>query len=347
MIHTTLKKLQDLAEHDQKHFVLYYIEHSEPICNWIKSFDGVKTQMNLHNVRNQIDLLRFSLVFSDLITLYALGEGEKKITTPKADKQLPFIKSLTIPQDILTKYKLLKSPSDFIPGYISCSYEQLRDFSIDLRKPISKNRIILRPDRIVLSLTDQKAPDGGRIWQALGVEKDSPVNQWIVSEKTAQTNAIPLIDNLPDSENQKDLQTIMVPYLTGITLNDLEKVIEDNYDCISNFRSHIKGLVHNHSSIKSLNEINNDLIKPEVEKINRKFKAVTNMHKMRVAGVVSVTAVISMASLTTPGINAAIYGLLGAAGLGLIGWENKFQEDLSNLEDNPMFLLWKIKQLKK
>lgn len=346
MIQTTLKKLQELAEHDQKHFTLFYIDNSETICNWIKTFDGVKTQMNLHNTRNQIDLLRFSLVFSDLITLYALGTGEIKITTPKVDRPQSLIKSLTIPQEIFTKYKLLKSPSDFIPGYISCGFEQLRDFSIDLRKPIAKNRIILRPDRIVLTLTDQKAPDGGRIWQALGVDKNSPVNQWIVSEKTAQTDSIPLIDNLPDSKYQKELQTIMVPYLTGITINDLEKVIEDNLDCISNFRSHIKGLVKNHDSIKNLNEINNDLIKPEVDKINRKFKQVSNMHKMRVAGVVSVTAVISMAALTTLGINAAMYGLLGAGGLGLINSESKYQEDLSNLEDNPMFLLWKIKQLK-
>jgi hypothetical protein len=347
MIQATLKKLQDLAEHDQKRFVMFYVDESETICNWIKSFDGVKTQMNLHSIKNQIDLLRFSLVFSDLITLYTLGEGEKKITTPKPDRPQSLIKSLTIPQEIFTKYKLLKPTTNFIPGYISCSFEQLRDFSINLRKPISKNRIVLRPDRIVLTLTDEIAKDGGRVWQALGVDQDSPVNQWIVTEKTAMTDAIPIIDNLPDSKNQKELQTIMVPYLSGITINDLEKVIEDNSDCISNFRSYIKELIKNHVSIKNLNEINNDLIKPEVEKINRKFKHVSNLHKMRVAGVVSVTAVISMATLTTLGINAAIFGLLGAGGLGLINSESKFQEDLTNLEDNPMFLLWKIKQLKK
>jgi len=347
MINTTLKQLQNLAERDQKSFVPFYIDNSESICDWIKSYDGVKTQMNLYKIRNQIDLLRFSLVFSDLITLYTIGEGEKKITTPKPEKPQSFIKTLTIPNDILAKYKLLKSPSDFIPGFVSCSFDQLRDFSIGLRKPISHNRIVLRPDRIVLTLTEEKAPDGARIWQALEVDKDSPANQWIVSEKTAQTDSIPVIDNLTDNNNQRDLQTIMVPYLSMISINDLEKVIEDNYDCISNFRSHIKELVINHNSIKNLNEINNDLIKPEVEKINRKFKHVSNMHRMRVTGVTAVTAVVSMAALTTLGINAAIYGFLGTGGLGLISSESKFKEDLSNLEDNPMFLLWKIKQLKK
>lgn len=347
MIQDTLKKLQQLAAHEQQKFTLFYIDNSESICNWIQTFDGVKTQMNLHSVKKQIDLLRFSLVFSDLIILYPLGEGEKKITVPKTDKPQSLMKSLTIPREILSKFDLLKTPFEFIPGYISCGFEQLKHFSIELRQPLAKNRMVLRPDRIVLTPTDQKSPDGGRIWQALGVEKDSPVTQWIVSEKTAQTNAIPLIENLPDSDLQKELQTIMVPYLSGISINDLEKVIQDNSDCISNFRVHIKELIKNYGSIKDLNEINSDLIKPEVEKINRKFNQVANIHSMRVKGVVAVTAVVSMAALTTLGVNTAIYGLLGAGGLGLINSESKFKEDLAELENNPMFLLWKIKQLKK
>lgn len=347
MIDTTLKHLQKLAEHDQNNFALFFIENSESIWNWTKSFDGVKTQMNLFNIRDQIDTLRFSLVFSDLLTLYALGHGEKKITTPKPEVPQSIMKTLTIPEDILTKYNLQKSGSDFIPGYISCGFDQLRDFAINLRKQISSKRIILSPDRIVLTLTNDKTPDGGRIWQALQIDPSSPAHQWIVSEKTALTESIPLIDNFPEIEYQKELQTIMVPYLSGITLSDLEKVIQDNYDYVSSFRAHIKELIRNHSSSRTLNEINQDLIRPDVEKINRKFKQVSNMHKLRVAGVVSVTSVISLAALSTLGINAAIWGFLGTGGLGLIGSESKYQEDLSNLEDNPMFLLWKIKQLKK
>lgn len=346
MIQDTIKKLQKLAEHDQQNFVLFYIENSEAICEWIRSFDGVKTQMNLHNVRDQKDILRFSLIFSDLITVFPLGEGEKKITVPKANMPQSLVKTLTIPQEILSKFTLIKTASDLIPGYISCSFEQLRDFAIALRRPLSENRILMRPDRIVLTLTDQKAPNGGRIWQVLGVEKDSPVKQWIISGKTAQTESIPIFENLPDNDLQKELQTIMVPYLTGVTLNDLEKIIQDNYDYISTFRSHIKDLIKNYKSSKNLNEINNDLIRPEVEMINRKFKQISNMHKMRAIGVTAVTAVVSMAALTTLGINAVVYGLLGAGGVGLINSESKYQEDLSSLEDNPMFLLWKIKQLK-
>ncbi|HKK43756.1 MAG TPA: hypothetical protein VJ963_15170 [Bacteroidales bacterium] len=347
MIDTTLKHLQRLAEHDQNNFVLYFIENSESIWNWTKSFDGVKTQMNLFNIRDQIDTIRFSLVFSDLITLYALGNGEKKITTPKQDVPQSIMKTLTIPEDILTKYNLQKSASDFIPGYISCGFNQLRDFAINLRKQIASKRIVLCPDRIVLTLTNEKAPDGGRIWQVLQIDPSSPAYQWIVSEKTSLTESIPLIDNIPEIKHQKELQTIMVPYLSGITLSDLEKVIQDNYDYVSSFRSHIKDLIRNHSSAKTLNEINQDLIRPDIEKINRKFKQVSNMHKLRVSGVVSVTSVISLMALSALGIDAAIWGFLGTGGLGLIGSESKHQEDLSSLEDNSMFLLWKIKQLKK
>jgi hypothetical protein len=279
--------------------------------------------------------------------LYPRGEGELKLTVPKREKLISVVDKITIPGELYSKYFQNINSEDFVPAYVTSGYEELKHLATELEYLIDKNKIILRPDRIILARRSNKTQEGNNIWDVLGVDPNSPVKQWIVSEKTSQTNSLPLIDNLVNENLQKELQSIVVPYLSGIKLTDLYKVVEDNSDCISTFRSHIKDLIRNYHSIKSLKEINQDLIRPDVDKLNGRFKKVAEMHKLRVYGTLVVSATISLASLNMLGINTAIYGLLGTGGLGIINSESKYKADMSSLKDNPMFLLWKIKQLKK
>ncbi|HEY4789488.1 MAG TPA: hypothetical protein VIH57_25735 [Bacteroidales bacterium] len=347
MINSNLETLKSYALENPKKFAPYYMDNSESICKWIRDFDGVKTQMDLKNIENQMDLLSFSLVFSDLITLFAIGNGELELTVPKGKKLTSVVKEITFPKEIIDKYSIRVSSNDFVPAYVTSSNEQLKHFASELEFLLEKNKVVLRPDRAILAKRSIKDNDGNIVWDLIGVDPDSPGKQWLISEKTNQTNSLPIIDNLRNENYQRELQSITIPYLTGIKLTDLYKVIEDNNDCVSSFRSHIKELIQKHDSVKNLNEINQDLIRPDIDKLNGRFSKVAQMHKLRVYGTVVATAVVSLASLNALGINAAIFGLLGTGGLGILNSESKYNEEISLLKDNPMFLLWKIKQLRK
>lgn len=58
-------------------------------------------------------------------------------------------------------------------------------------------------------------------------------------------------------------------------------------------------------------DIYSDVARPAVDKIERKFKAISESRSMKIKGAVLAGAVISLAAYSTTGIIAALVGALG------------------------------------
>jgi hypothetical protein len=78
--------------------------------------------------------------------------------------------------------------------------------------------------------------------------------------------------------------------------------------------------------------------------INRKFKLITNNHRLKVAGATLGTISLGLLSLTQSGMTAALSQFI-SFGLGTVGFvksEAEYQEGIDKLKDNPEYLLWKM-----
>ncbi|HPG57044.1 MAG TPA: hypothetical protein PKW98_04450 [Candidatus Wallbacteria bacterium] len=65
------------------------------------------------------------------------------------------------------------------------------------------------------------------------------------------------------------------------------KILEDETDLLSGFRSNLKNVIkESQTNFKSLKELQQDVLNPEIDKINRRFKKIKGLHKLKIGGVV-------------------------------------------------------------
>jgi len=178
------------------------------------------------------------------------------------------------------------------------------------------------------------------------VNIDSPDSNWGIVENANKFGSIPIKFTPSGLQSSKELMEITIPYFEGIDFELLNKIIDDNQLQIQGFRASINMLIDGaKKSGKDILEIKNDLVRPQVEKLEMQFKRLNEQHSLKVAGasLVSISAVlVSFASVgVVPAIGAA---LAGAASL--LGLENDHNSKHQGIEENPLYFLWQMKKAK-
>lgn len=342
---TIIKQFGKVSQNRPEEFVQFYFENIVQIAKWIESLEGLKTSYRLFNLSRQSEWIRFSLIFSDTLILYPQGGVTKKIVIPKDRGFSKSIETITMPQALYNDVVKSGMLDKLVLGYISCDPSKLKDYHLKLKPFIKSRRIILCPDRIAFKIENDPKRPGHKIYNGIPVSSDTPYNKWVITPHEERINTIPLIENISDPTLKKELFTLSIPYLKNISFSELSKVLDDNKECLSILRSHLKSIVIENRGIMEIQQIQEDLIRPEIDKLNARFKKVQNIHKLRTSGVVIGSALISLASIDKLGASAAILSLLGSAGLGLFKSEEKYQKEFFELTENPLYLLWQLKGL--
>jgi hypothetical protein len=342
-----IKQFHKICQNRPDQFGGFYSDNITAIADWLEKREGLKTSYKLFDLDKQADWISFSLIFSDTLILYPLGNYTLKITLPKGQSFKKNIESLTLPKELYNEISSNEVLDKLLLGYINCDSGQLKDFTYKLKTLIKNEKVLLCPDRIALKVEDDPEQIGHKRYHGIPVVSDSSFNKWILTPDNEKLNSLPLIENMPKPEMVNELYSLSIPYLSGSRFNDLSKVLDDNLDCLSILRSHLKNTITEYRDSKTIKEIHEDLIRPEIDKLNIRFKKIQNMHRMRIAGVVLSTSTIALALYEKEGVLASIIELLGAGGFGLLRSENKYQEAIMTMKEEPLYLFWKLKALRK
>jgi hypothetical protein len=216
-------------------------------------------------------------------------------------------------------------------------------FIKELRPLVERGVIVPRPNRIIMYVK-RILEDGKRHWEIVEASPIKP-DQWDISNsEDLRPEKKATLELSPVSENEKRVCEIVTPYVENISMADLCLILEDEADILREFRSDIRTLLQEAAKGgRDAREIAQDIVGPRVNKLERRFKSIARMTKLRLSGITVGTAALSLVSLIDTGLGAAFTAVAGAAGLGAFTKEySAGLEQLDTLKSDPTYLLWKL-----
>lgn len=345
-ISTYSKQLTQNLRSDTKNFVHFYMQEQQSILDELSRNPDLKTEFKCRNYDTYHDWVKFSIIFSDITSLnLGLGKGGSIVLPNELKNGL----SLTFPFDIPEEMKSKIKKGEVSPGYTTPSNEELSSIVDTLEPLIDAGKILIRPERIILYPETDRHEGEGRSWKIFSIDPNSPAQNWLVIEESLEQKLLPIQAGKVNPEYEDQLFDISLPYLDGIDFKNLSKIVHDEQDHLNSLRAAIKkSIAESKNNINSVSDISNDIIKPEISKINKRFKAISQIHSLRISGACISTATLSLVALNTNGWVAAIASFLGAGGLGLIANEySEYIKSKNDVTDNPYYLFWRLKNSKK
>lgn len=184
-----------------------------------------------------------------------------------------------------------------------------------------------------------------RLSKVFYADGNTPDDHWHIRDNFSR-DSLP-IQHYLTKEKSKVLFDLTLPYFRTISLEKLVEILVDETDLLSPFRKSLKDIVLKFVEVEGdLEEIKQDIIRPQLDMINRKFRNYKNIHKWGVRGSVGLITV-SLLKVEVPLENIAdfIASIITGAGLsGIILSDRLYQSKVNELRDNPYFLLWRIQR---
>jgi hypothetical protein len=313
----------------------------------IKFFRGVKTDVYLDFSENTLTKLNLSLIFSDFVSVFPFVTAEMECTV--LEQSAPYYPSRAfLPPGMIDELLQVEGQPIIKPAYIYPKDERVKGFLDKISSFALSGQIMVRPTPFIMCL-EKNLFQGRKSWKTISVEPNSPIETWFSLTSETTQNAIPFDKGDFVSSHQSELCSFTLPYLEGISFKDLYQVLEDEKDYLTEFRKGVREMLEELEKESSFpKDLYNDVARPAVDKIERKFKSISESRSMRIKGAVLAGAVISLAALNTTGVIAALVGALGGTAFNSIvkEWSEK-TTGKADLREMPHYLLWRLKQEQK
>ncbi len=128
---------------------------------------------------------------------------------------------------------------------------------------------MLRPMRTLW--VDKKHLDSkkeGVIYYAHG---NTDTRHWVIRDSFGKDSMT--IENYLKPTKIQELMELTIPYFRDIKLNKLTKILSEEEDCLSPLRQELKKLILNFDSVETtIKEFQQDILRPQIDSINRRFK---------------------------------------------------------------------------
>lgn len=336
-------------------FTREYINLVSSIREALSAFHGVKTDLQYNFSPESITDLKASLIFSDFTSVFPLGGNS--VTWALHEKDSPHSpKTVRVRRDFAEQLLSLNKRPIIKSGYICRNDTEIKDFLRQVEPLAKSGRLMVRPMPMVMGL--QKTPDGlwanlagslapvERMWGAIPVDPNSPTEHWLDNDIKVRQDAIPLKEGETDARLENKMCSFTMPYIEGVSFAQLAKILDSEGDCLAEFRSSVRKVVDEvqEDSAKVI-DIVNDIVRPATDKIERRFKSISTIHRLKLAGAYVSTAVLSLLTLTSTGVTASLAPLLGAGGFGLIAKEHSdYMKEKAELKEMPFYLLWRLQR---
>jgi hypothetical protein len=340
------KLLKDISkdEHEGAGEFLKAMDTFDDLCSdqskLYSRFDLPSSQAELN--KDVIEALLISTLFSDTTKLYSNSSfGSYQKTEEYYSHE---INELLSYYDIIDDKKTIKVVT---AGTSSFTEEEADFLNQNLLPLFESERLTLSPNRnLIIAAGDETEPS----FYIVPTERDRINGIWRAPLTGQSQTSIPITD-FAETEQQLELtQNIILPFISGLDVKDFNQILNDENDLLSNFRKELKSLtLLKPGEIKHSNEIYQDLIRPRLDKITKKFKSISEIHSLKVKGVVLVTAALSLLSVAFGDYitAASTMSSVGMGSAGFVKFESEYQTEIANLKNDPFYLLWKLKKARK
>lgn len=332
------KSIRENINSNNSNYIYEYLSRAPEIQKYLNSFNGIKTDLEINSIDEYLDYIKVLIIFSDIVTIFTGMDKQGTILIEKKDN------IITVPKWLYEEFRDLDRIA-ISAGYVCMNEDELNKLINEVEPLLLSGRTIIRPIPIIMK--SEKKPNGKpRTWRTFYVDPNTPAGEWFITGETGKQNSIPFKINNEKPVYEKEIFNISMPFIDGLDIKTLNKVLSDEQDHLSSLRQALKGTINEIAeNDKYTQEIQNDIIRPEIDKINARFKSLTAMYSLRIAGAIVSTAVISLLALTSTGWAQSVTGLFGANGLGLITREvTEYMKAKEQLKENPYYLFWRLKK---
>jgi hypothetical protein len=341
-----ITELKNSGLESAESFLYSFLKIEDEFIDIINNINTIKSEIYLKDVREHDQHVKLASMFSDLTSLYIGSSRVNNMHISFFNEESPYSYSrdVTIPPTLTNE--ILNSKA-LRPGYMYNSNEDVKYLFNQFEPLLDMQKIVIRPTRILWADNSNVTGfNGSMIYYADG---NTSTRRWIIRDKYYDENAIPIEFNTSSIAVHK-LFEITLPFFKGASIETFSKVLKDENDLLSSFRTELKQLLKAAlNGETTVNEILNDILIPRVDTINRKFKEIKNLHKLSIGRDISFFAVSLIVINNIPGVNVQelIQALIGGGGVitKLLHSEINHQKEINRLKDDPLFLLWQIKRL--
>ncbi len=325
-------------------FVLKFVEHEEQIIRSLQQFDGLQSEIYLDGGHDKIDQLKFAAIFSDFISIYTGGDFTDKSHATYFNPDSPYFvdRKITIPPSLISE---IRQDYNLRPFYLHNSSSSIKKTIRAYSPLIDNNKAMIRPIRSLW--VDKQLINKSRESLIYYAEANTDNRHWVLKDNFS-------VDSLPisgymNSPQCKVLFDLTIPYFRDATLKNLTSVLVDENDVISPFRKELKNIVRGFDVLKdNLKEIQQDILRPQIDSINRRFNHIRNIQTInRLGSMAAFSLSLIQILISKDQVADAVSKIIQGLSLSnLILSETEYQRKQNELRDNPYFLLWRIQRIK-
>lgn len=331
------EELFSRAKQGAQSFVTSYLENEDSIVEALKSFEGIKTEIYLKDVDKRLDdQVKFSSIFSDMIILNHTNSEINESHWAYSSPESKYFREPKITMDSSHLKNLHHSFYDFNPIYIYRTDREIKTLTNKYATLFDSKKIFMRPLR---GVAIKSKIGGDHVFHYVNPNTNN--DHWFVDKLDQEAL---LLDNGLKPKDVIKLFDLTLPYFTHIDIKALSAILQDETDLLSTFRAALKGVITDSADdLKSINEIRQDILQPQIDQVNRKFRHITGIHRLSVGGSVgSFTLTLLLGFYTGTEIKQLLATGMIATAIALTASEIKYQNSMDKLKDHDYFLLWRI-----
>lgn len=335
------KQILEAGRKDASKFLYSYLDNEDLIIDLLKNTDGIKSDIYLNEIDYKLkDLVKFSSVFSDITAINTTTSdiNSSHIAYFEPNHKYWRDRQLTIPANYLQKTGT--DAKRFLPCYIYRDDTEVKKLFDEYASLVLSNKLIIRPLRgLYVNFPEFKR---GTLYY---VDPNTANDHWYINEINHRDNII--IENGLSQDQVLKIFDITLPYFKGIQIDVLANILKDETDTLSSFRVQLKNLIRQSGdNFEHLDELKQDIIRPAIDTIERKFKTIVSTHRFKIGVTVGTFSLTLAAAFASGDLLKILPGALPVAGTAIALSERDFKEKLSNLKDNPYYLIWRISKNK-
>lgn len=290
-----------------------------------------------------IQQVYISSIFSDVSKIYPTSGFATYFGDERYDEQE--INELLEHHKIITNSKEILSVRE---GYFIFSDSEADFLQTNLNPLFDAGLITLTPNPNLMIIAGSKEEPN---FYTVPAEVNFETDMWRAPLYSGKQKDIPIKQLTTSNPKQAEIiQEIMIPFISGLSAKDFSLVLQDEGDLISSFRYELKKLTDiKNNNYEYSSELYQDLIRPRIDRINQKFKSISELHSFKMKGVTAFTSILSLVSLAAGdfmGAASIIVGL-GTGTAGVVKFEADYHSEVNNLKNDSMYLLWRLNQIRK
>nr|WP_128083411.1 hypothetical protein [Methylobacterium sp. B34] len=326
----------------------YYVKNYQSVHRVLRNKLLRKGEVRLEAPAGIGDEIAVSLIMNDITSVSFRDRGGMKLTILQGPGIIETFGSLQLkiylPNNQTEAFKRAVITGELAPTFLMPDTDAVSLWLSELQPLIESGRVLPRPERALMHL-EAELPDGNRRWSMVAAAPHSPSDAWVLNDDNDRSEEVIKIEAAtPLKQDEKELLEVLLPFIKGVKLADLNLILDDEHDVIEEFRIALKDIVREACDKgQDVDQIIQDILRPKVAKMHRRFQHITNMNSMKLGTAIVGTAVMGLISVQSGGMTAALTALGGAGGLGLVVKEatNAYDAEAA-MRDESLYLLWRL-----